>query len=303
MAEPIAESVSVSAPRVHARRARKRPIEFVAPLLLAALLIVFWDVAQTRGWISDLLVPRPGEVAISTYELFATGLIWEHLRTTLFETVTGFLLAAVFAISLALAAGWSRTLRYMVQPYAVVLQVLPMISLAPIIISIFGFGTTSKVVVAALISFFPIFVNTLTGVLTPNPQAEDLFLSLGASRAKTFVHVLLPGAAPMVFAGLRIGLTLALAGAVVAEFVSAQVGLGLLVSRFSYQLNLDDAFAVIVVLTAMGLLLYASVGLLERFIVFWHRPSGLDARSKRRQRRLAHRLAHAPSPVIASSRN
>jgi NitT/TauT family transport system permease protein len=302
VAEPITRSARVSAPRMHPRRARK-PVEIVAPLLLAALLIVFWDLAQTRGWISDLLIPRPGEVAISTYELFSTGLIWEHLWTTLFETMAGFSLAAAFAISLALAAGWSRTLRYMVQPYAVVLQVLPMISLAPIIISIFGFGITSKIVVAALISFFPIFVNTLSGVSTPNPQAEELFLSLGASRGKTFVHVLLPGAAPMVFAGLRIGLTLALAGAVVAEFVSAQVGLGLLVTRFSYQLNLDDAFAVIVVLTAMGLLLYTSVGLLERYLVFWHRPSGLDARSKRRQRRLDRRLALTPSPVVASSRN
>ena len=156
-----------------------RPIQIVAPVLLAVFFIVLWDVAQTCGWISDLLVPRPGEVAISTYELFTTGLIWEHLWTTLFETVAGFLTAAVFAISLALAAGWSRTMRYTVHPYAIVLQVLPMISLAPIIISVFGFGTTSKVVVAALISFFPIFVNTLTGVLTPNTQAEELFLSLG----------------------------------------------------------------------------------------------------------------------------
>jgi NitT/TauT family transport system permease protein len=89
----------------------------------------------------------------------------------------------------------------------------------------------------------------------------------------------------------------------VAEFVSAQVGLGLLVSRFSYQLNLDDAFAVIVVLTAMGLVLYTAIGLIERYFVFWHRPRGLDARAKRRQRRLAHRLATTPSPVALSSRN
>lgn len=278
-------------------------VQIIAPVLLATLLIVLWDLAHTRGWVSDLLLPRPGEVAVATYELFSTGLIWEHLWTTLYETVAGFSVAATLAISLALAAGWSRTLRYMVQPYAVVLQVLPMISLAPIIISVFGFGITSKIVVAALISFFPIFVNTLTGVGTPNPQAEELFLSLGASRASTFVHVLLPGAAPMIFAGLRIGLTLALAGAIVAEFVSAKTGLGLLVTRFSYQLNLDDAFAVIVVLTAVGLLLYTSVGLVDRFFVFWLRPSGLDARSKHRQRRLARRLSSSASSFVPSTRH
>jgi NitT/TauT family transport system permease protein len=301
MLEPIAPDGSVSARRTKKRQGIK-PLQIAAPVVVAALLILLWDLAHTRGWVSELLVPRPGEVAISTYELFSTGLIWEHLGTTLYETVAGFSAAAVFAISLALAAGWSRTLRYMVQPYAVVLQVLPMISLAPIIISIFGFGLTSKVVVAALISFFPIFVNTLTGVLTPNTQAEELFKSLGASRSKTFIHVLLPGAAPMIFAGLRIGLTLALAGAIVAEFVSAESGLGLLVARFSYQLNLDDAFAVIVVLTAVGLLLYTTVGLLDRFFVFWLRPSGLDAKSRRRERRLARRLSITAPPVVGSTR-
>ncbi len=144
--------------------------------------------------------------------------------------------------------------------------------------------------IAGLISFFPIFVNTLTGLLMPDPQEEELFRSLGASKAKTFVHVLLPTAAPLIFAGLRIGLTLALAGAVVGEFVSAQVGLGLLVQRFSYQLNLDDAFAVILVLTVIGLLLYAAISLADRLIVFWRRDESLPARTRSRQRRFERRL-------------
>ena len=190
----------------------------------------------------------------------------------------------------------------MIQPYAVTLQVLPMISLAPIIISAFGFGYQSKIVVAALISFFPIFVNTLTGLLMPDPEEEELFRSLGASKAKTFRYVLLPTAAPMIFAGMRIGLTLALAGAIVAEFVSAQRGLGLLVQRFSYQLNMDDAYAVILVLTAIGLVLYAAVGIARpvRRLLAARARAG-SPQPKRRQRRFDRRMGSGRP--VADGRN
>jgi NitT/TauT family transport system permease protein len=133
----------------------------------------------------------------------------------------------------------------------------------------------------------------------PDPQEEELFRSLGAGKRKTFTYVLLPTAAPLIFAGLRIGLTLALAGAIVAEFVSAQKGLGLLVQRFSYQLNLDDAFAVILVLTVIGLLLYATVGAADRLIVFWRRESGLAARSRSRRRRFDRRMRRSAAASTA----
>ena len=288
MTESLATLTTATPAKV---RARRDPRRIVAPVILFVVVVVLWDLAVTQGWVSELILPRPGAVVVSVVDLFGTGLIWPHLAATLFETFAGFAFAAVFALTLALAAGWSTTLRHMIQPYAVTLQVLPMLSLAPIIISAFGFGFESKIVVAGLIAFFPIFVNTLTGLLMPDPQEEELFRSLGASRAKTFVHVLLPTAAPLMFAGLRIGLTLALAGAVVAEFVSAQVGLGLLVQRFSYQLNLDDAFAVILVLTAIGLALYGLIGLADRIVVFWRREDGLAARTRSRARRFERRLA------------
>lgn len=273
---------------------------WAAPLALFIVVLIAWDLAVSQGWISDLILPRPWAVVVSTYELFATGMIWEHFWATLYETFAGFAFAAILAISMALAAAWSTLLRSMIQPYAVTLQVLPMLSLAPIIVSALGFGFESKIVVAGLIAFFPIFVNTLTGLLMPDPQQEELFRSLGASKAKTFVHVLLPTAAPMIFAGLRIGLTLALAGSVVAEFVSAQRGLGLLVQRFSYQLNLDDAFAVIVVLTVIGLVLYGAVGAADRIVVFWRDETQLARRSRSRARRFERRLQSAPTEISSN---
>jgi NitT/TauT family transport system permease protein len=263
----------------------------VGPIALFVVVVVLWDLAHTQGWVSELILPRPGDVVSSTYELFDSGLIWEHVWATLYETVAGFTLAAVLAITAAIAAGSSKAVRNMVYPYAVTLQVLPMIAIAPILISALGFGYTSKIVLAALIAFFPIFVNALTGLLLPDPDAEELFRSLRASKRKTFTNLLLPTAAPFIFAGLRIGLTLALAGAIVAEFVSSQRGLGLLVQRFSYQLNMDDAYAVILVLTGIGLLLFGAVGLADRRIVFWRHASRLAAKTQSRTKRVRRQLS------------
>jgi NitT/TauT family transport system permease protein len=267
------------------------PGRVVGPIVLFVVVVVIWDLAHTQGWVSTLILPRPGNVVSSTYELFEEGLIWEHAWATLYETVAGFTLAAVLAITGAVAAGSSKAIRNMIYPYAVTLQVLPMIAIAPILVSVLGFGYTSKIVIAALIAFFPIFVNTLTGLLAADDEAEELFRSLRASKRKTFTNLLLPTAAPVIFAGLRIGLTLALAGAIVAEFVSSQRGLGLLVQRFSYQLNMDDAYAVILVLTGIGLLLFGAVGLADRRIVFWRHSSRLAAKTRSRAKRVRRQLS------------
>ena len=272
------------------------PWRFVGPVVLFVVVVILWDLAHTQGWISELILPRPGDVVTSTYELFETGIVWEHIWATLYETVAGFALAAVLAITAAIAAGSSKAIRHMVYPYAVTLQVLPMIAIAPILISALGFGYTSKIVIAALIAFFPIFVNALTGLLTPDPDADELFRSLRASKRKTFTNLRLPTAAPFIFAGLRIGLTLALAGAIVAEFVSSQRGLGLLVQRFSYALNMDDAYAVILILTGIGLLLFGAVGLADRRLVFWRHAKRLAAKTRSRARRVERQLARGSQP-------
>ncbi|MFI0366784.1 ABC transporter permease [Actinomadura sp. 1N219] len=273
----------------------------IAPAALFAVVVVLWDLANTRGWVSDLILPRPWDVLVATYELFSTGIVWEHLLATFYETLAGFGAAAVLGIGTALAAGSSRLVRQMVYPYAVTLQVLPMLSIAPLLISAFGFGYTSKIVIAGMIAFFPVFVNALTGLLAPDPDAEELFRSLRAGRKRTFLSLLLPTAAPMIFAGLRIGLTLALAGAVVAEIVSAQKGLGFLVQRYSSQLNQDDAFAVVLVLTAMGLLLYAAIGLADRTIVFWRHSGRLTSKTRSRERSVRRRLGETPARPAESA--
>jgi NitT/TauT family transport system permease protein len=195
----------------------------------------------------------------------------------------------------------------MLSPYAVALQVTPRIAIAPLIIAWAGFGYSSKIWIAAIIAFFPVYVNSLTGILTVDEDAREMFRSLGASRWQTFMHLMVPGSLPVMFAGLKTAAGLSL-GAVVGEFISAERGLGVLVQQFSSQLAIADAFAVILMLMFLGLLLYGAMEWLERTTVFWLHDARLVARSRRRAARAEKKLARhggvpsEPRPTLAGRR-
>nr|WP_301539453.1 ABC transporter permease subunit [Nocardioides sp. zg-1308] len=200
-------------------------------------------------------------------------------------------------MSLAVPSGLWPTMRRMLHPYAIGLQVTPRIAVAPIIIAWAGFGYSSKIWIAAIIAFFPIYVNALTGILTVDEESREMFRSLGATRWQSFSRLVVPSSLPIMFAGLKTAAGLALVGAVVGEFISAQRGLGVLVQQFSYQLAVDDAFAVILILMLMGLLLFAVMEWLERVTVFWLHDARLVARTRRLQARAQKRR---PSPSAPS---
>jgi NitT/TauT family transport system permease protein len=180
--------------------------------------------------------------------------------------------------------------------------VTPRIAIAPIVIAWAGFGYSSKIIIAAIIAFFPVYVNALTGILTVDADAREMFRSLGAGRLQTFVRLMLPSSLPVMFAGLKTAASLALVGAVVGEFISAEAGLGLLVQQFSYQLSVADAFAVIFMLMLMGLLLYGSMEYLERITVFWLHDSRLVARTRRRAARAGRKAARLERAGAARKR-
>lgn len=267
------------------RMTRSRVGSIANPTIFLVGVLVVWQAIVSFGWIDALIVPPPLDVLTSFVELATDGTIWPHVWFTTWITAVGFVIAAVGGIVLAVLTGMSERAKSMLYPHVIALQVTPRIAIAPILIAWLGFGDNPKIAIAALIAFFPVFVNTLTGMMSVGSEELEMFRSLGASRRQLLTDLLIPSSLPLIFAGLKTAMTLALTGAVVAEFISAERGLGLLVSRFSYQLNMDDAFAVLVMLMLLGLVLYAVTAVLDGVIVFWNHDSRLTARTRAKIRR------------------
>jgi NitT/TauT family transport system permease protein len=260
-------------------------IRLIPHLILFLLILALWEMAVRTGVITTIMIPKPTSIIAAMWKLYVTeGTIYSHFFITLFEAVAGFLIGAAIAVSLAVSSSLSEVFKRYVTPYAVVLNVTPGIALTPVVIAWFGYGMGSKVALAAIISFFPIFVNTLTGLTQIDHDREELFRSLGASNRDIFAKLRVPAALPLLFAGLKIGLTTALIGAVVAEFAQATAGVGVLMNRFSFQLNMAASIATLLSMTVMGLLLFYTMEFLDDRIVFWRREARRAAASRARAR-------------------
>jgi len=256
------------------------------PLAALSLLLGYWTWVTTTGRISPLLVPTPMDTLSTFVTIYAPGgLAWYHLRVTLIEAIGGFLLGAAVAIVLASLAAVSVNFKRTVYPFVIALQVTPRIAVAPIIIAALGFGIFPKVVLAAIICFFPILINMLTGLLSVPQSVEEMFRSLGSSKAAYFRAAMLPSALPYLMPGLLIGISFALIGAIVGEFISGSAGLGFLIKSFSFLLNMAGSYAVLFSLTIMGLVLFAGMTLVSRIVLFWEHERGLTLRSAQKARR------------------
>jgi NitT/TauT family transport system permease protein len=254
-------------------------------LALFLAILALWELAVRTGLITSIIIPRPSAIMGAIVKLYITDrTIYPHFVITLTEAVTGFLIGAAIAIILAVWSSLSDAFKRYVSPYAVVLNVTPGIALVPIIIAWFGYGMGSKIALAAVICFFPIYVNTLTGLTQRDEDREELFRSVGASRYQVFRKLRVPAALPLMFAGFKIGLTTALIGAVVAEFAQATAGVGVLMSRFSFQLNMAASLATLLSMTVIGLLLFYAMEILDDRIVFWRRDTRMSAVSRARAR-------------------
>ncbi|HEV3378623.1 MAG TPA: ABC transporter permease [Thermoleophilaceae bacterium] len=275
------------------------------PLAFLAILVGLWELALAVDYVSESILPHPKDIVVSFWELITSDFVWDDIGATLWESVAGFFLGSALGLALAIPSGLSPIMRQMLGPYAVALQVTPRIAIAPLIIAWAGFGYNSKIWIAAIIAFFPVYINALTGILTVDEDAREMFRSLGASRWQTFLHLMVPGSLPVMFAGLKTAAGLALVGAVVGEFISAERGLGVLVQQFSSQLAIADAFAVILMLMFLGLLLYGVMEWLERTTVFWLHDGRLAARSRRRAARATRSrggIRSEPRPTLVGRR-
>ena len=284
-----------------ARSTREALVRSIPAVILFVALIALWELAVNNEWVSALILPGPGEVLSAFWELVTGDLMWTNFWATLYETVAGFVLGALLGVLLAFAASMSQILRQMIYPYVVALQVTPRIALAPLIIAWVGFGYTPKIILAMTLVFFPVFINALTGMVAADRDAVEMFRSMGASRWQTFKHLRLPSALPVTFAGLKTGMTLALIGAIVGEFIAADKGLGLLLQQFSYQVAIDSAMGVLLVLTIMGFLLYLIMEWLDRALVFWSHDPRMAVRTRRRIAKFEKQQSRHDRAVSAAS--
>lgn len=246
--------------RAHAR---------IAVLGLLMLLLVTWEVVIRGFGVSPLIFAKPTDIAVAMARGFHAGLYWEHLGITVLEMVSGFLIGGTLGFVLGVLISEFGRIGRLLFPYLVAIQSLPKVAVAPLIILWFGFGIESKIFVVALITFFPVLINTISGLSIVDGSRIDLMRVLLASRWQTFFYARLPSAAPTIFAGLNVAVVLALTGAIVAEFVGAQRGLGVLVLQA--QTNLDTAamFVILIFLATIGLLANLTVRRIERHVIYW----------------------------------
>jgi NitT/TauT family transport system permease protein len=253
------------------RGLRRRPklTRALASVLLLVVLVAAWAAASAAELVDPVIVPAPSEIWEGLRDLLTSSFLLPHVWATTYETVVGFLLAAGASMVLAVVlSNWSF-LRDVLYPYLVVFQILPKVALAPIFIAWLGFGPSSKIVLAATIAFFPMLINTMVGLASASEGSILLMRSLVASRWQMFSRLTLPSALPNVFAGLKTSLTLALIGSIVAEFEGAEFGLAVLIKSYSFQFQMGRVYAVLLILSLLGVAMYGLIELIERRVVFW----------------------------------
>ena len=236
-------------------------LSFVVGLALWEWLVDVFDIPR-------FLFPPPTDI----FKAYFTGDIrWvDHTLVTLREALTGFAIGVAFGFMLAVVITISDLLSRIIMPYVIALQVLPKVAIAPILYVMLGFTNTSRVILIVILTFFPIVINVSTGLSSVDRNLIYLLNSLGANSLTAFYKVRLPNSLPYFFDGLRIAVSGALVGAIVAEFVSSSEGLGFLILNSQFTFNTTAAFGAFVILTILGLALYGSVVFLGRRLMPWY---------------------------------
>ncbi|GAA2025715.1 ABC transporter permease [Catenulispora yoronensis] len=235
--------------------------------MLVGCLGIWWLISAAH-LVKAYLVPSPA----ATAEVLTRQ--WPYLShnawVTLYETLIGFAVAVVVGVAAAVLMVYSRNVEAALYPLLLFAQVVPKIAVAPLFVVWLGFGLTPKILIAVLIAFFPVVISAVTGLKSVDPEILDLAATMGADTWKTFAKIRFPGSLPYLFSGLKVAVTLAVTGALVGEFVGANEGLGFVILQANGNLDTPTLFAGLLVLTAIGVVLFAAVELAERWALPWH---------------------------------
>jgi NitT/TauT family transport system permease protein len=248
---------------------RQKIETFVYPLITLAVVVTIWILYIRNFNVPDYILPEPLAVLERFISAYVDGFIWPHFLFTLRTTVIGYSIGCCVGFLLGIIIAESDTVEKFLYPYVVLLQSMPKIALAPLLIVWFGFGIESKIAMVVLMCFFPVFVNTMVGIRQVDNDLIDVMRVCSASLLRILFHVKIPSAAGSIFAGLQISVVLGLIGAVVAEFVAARIGLGTLLQLAQIDLDMALMLAIVFSLAIMGLSGNLFVRYLHRRIVFW----------------------------------
>jgi ABC-type nitrate/sulfonate/bicarbonate transport system permease component len=241
---------------------------YLPPVLLLAVFLAVWQCATWLWHIEAYLLPSPSRILSAGIQ--ARGLLSDHVQQTLRETLLGFGLALLSGLALAVAIDLSAWLRRALYPLLVITQTIPMMALAPLLVIWLGYSIWPKVVVVALVCFFPIVVTTADGLQSADPDMLALLQAMGATRHQIFFKVRVPGALPSVFSGVKIAVTYSVIGAIIGEWVGASKGLGVFMLRASNSFRTDWVFAAIAISSLLSMLLFFAVAAAERLALPWY---------------------------------
>lgn len=250
----------------------ERVFRFAGPLGVFVVFILAWETYVRASGVQTIILPAPGQVLDALVNGFRSGIFQKHLAVTASEVLIGYALGAVFGVLLGTPIALSRTFELMFYPYILGLQSMPKIALAPLMMIWVGFGIESKIIITMIVALFPVMVNVIVGLRSIDADRVDLIRSLKGGTWAEFRYVRLPSAAPFIFAGLKTGIVLALLGAISAEFVAAEAGLGYLMGQLMYKLDTPGVFAVLLLLAGIGVGLFLVADWLHRRVVFWDAP-------------------------------
>lgn len=241
--------------------------ERVSSVLIILGLIVAWELLEIIFQIPQYLVPAPSTILktiVSNWNLFLS-----HLVPTVLEAIGGFLIGNAAAIALAIATVYIKPLERAIMPVAITLRSIPLVALAPLLILLMGSGYESRLVIVAIISFFPTLVNMALGLTAVDSSALELFRSLSATEWQIFSKLRVPSSLPYLFAALKIAATSSVLGAIIAEWIGSNRGLGYLIITSTYRFEAADLYATMVLSSLTAILFFAGINLLEKLMVDW----------------------------------
>ena len=243
------------------------------PILFFIGGFLLWEGAALISTLPEFLLPRPSKIIFEIFTEFPFFL--SHLGITMSSAITGYLIAVLLSFTLAVIFVHSKTVERGLYPYAIAINVAPILAIAPFVILWFGIGITSKIVIVVLICSFPLLVNTIKGLKTVDENALELLNSLSASKWQIFLKLRLPGSFPFIFQGLKISSTLAIIGAFVGEFLAANRGIGYVILAHTRVLDTTTALAALFVMILAGILFFLLISVIEKKVVFWQKSEGI----------------------------